>query len=252
MILAEENVVLAQANRELHESVQKLHERQRKQTTTLNDLTANLGFGTKDTLTPEIFTYGKDLLKLVDLPGTYSRLIGDLRATTENGKGRLSILAPSTVATHGQLVESLERQLRRPGAHNLNTANAYINVAKSRLAEAKRRGMAAYGKGIIPKKDIETIFQCELLGFRKRLPTYLRAPLPIASDQHERLVDDLQKRGAIIFCDRFFDTATGGQIQDMHVSSTALMTNAMNSNAVLDDLLRQGDIRDFSTRSSRN
>jgi hypothetical protein len=66
---------------------------ERQQTTTLNDLTANLGFGTKDTLTPEIFTNGKDLLKLVDLPGTYSRLIGDLRAATENDKGRLSILA---------------------------------------------------------------------------------------------------------------------------------------------------------------
>ncbi len=145
------------------------------------------------------------------------------------------------------MVESLERQLRRPEAHNLNTANAYINVATSRLAEVKRRGVAAYGKGIIPKKDIETIFQCEPSGFRKKLPDHLRAPLPIASDQHEGLVDYLQKRGAIIFCDRFFDAATGSQIQDLHVSSdalpaTVLMTNAMNSNAVLDDLLRQGDI----------
>jgi hypothetical protein len=72
-------------------------------------------------------------------------------------------------------------------------------------------------------------------------------PLPIASDHHEGLVDDLQKRGAIIYVDRFFDAATGNQIQDMHVSSdalpaTVLMANAMNSNAVLDDLLRQGDI----------
>jgi hypothetical protein len=60
-------------------------------------------------------------------------------------------------------------------------------------------------------------------------------------------VDDLQKRGAIVFCDRFFDVATGNQIQDMQVSSdalpaTVLMANAMNSNAVLDDLLRRGDI----------
>jgi hypothetical protein len=60
-------------------------------------------------------------------------------------------------------------------------------------------------------------------------------------------MDDLQKRGAIVFCDRFFDAATGNQIQDMHVSSdalpaTMLMANAMNSDAVLDDLLRQGDI----------
>jgi hypothetical protein len=33
MTLAEENGVLAQANRELHESMQNLHERQRQQTT---------------------------------------------------------------------------------------------------------------------------------------------------------------------------------------------------------------------------
>ncbi len=55
MTLAEENVVLAQAKRELHECMQELHERQRQQTTTLNGLTANLGFGTSDTQTPEIF-----------------------------------------------------------------------------------------------------------------------------------------------------------------------------------------------------
>ncbi len=72
-------------------------------------------------------------------------------------------------------------------------------------------------------------------------------PQGTASDQNEGLVDDLQQRGSIIFCDRFFDAATGNQIQDMHVSSdalpaTVLMTNAMNSNAVLNDLLRQGDI----------
>jgi hypothetical protein len=48
MTLAEENVVLAQANRELHESMQRLHERQRQQTTTLDGLTANLGFGTNE------------------------------------------------------------------------------------------------------------------------------------------------------------------------------------------------------------
>jgi hypothetical protein len=221
MTLAEENVVLAQANRELHESMQKLHERQRQQTTTLNGLTANVGFGTKDTLTPENFSNGKELLELVDLPGICSRLIGDLRAATVNDKGRLNILAPSTVATRGQLVESLERQLRRSAAHNLNAANAYISVATCRATEAKRRGMYAYGNGIIPKKGVETIFRYEPSGLRKKLPFYLRAPLPIASDQHEGLVNDLQKRGAIIFCDRFFDAATGNQIQDMHVCNGA-------------------------------
>ena len=105
-----------------------------------------------------MFSNGKELLGLVDLPGVYSRLIEDLRATTVNDKGRLSILAPSTVATRAQLVESLERQLRRPAAHNINTANAYINVATSRAAEAKRRGMAAYGERRIAKKGIDAIF----------------------------------------------------------------------------------------------
>ncbi len=49
MTLAEGNIVLAQANLELHECMQKLHARQRQQTTTLNGLTANLGLGTNDT-----------------------------------------------------------------------------------------------------------------------------------------------------------------------------------------------------------
>ena len=139
-----------------------------------------------------------------------------------NDKGRLSILAPSTVATRTQLIESLERQLRRPAAHNINTANAYIHVATSRSAEAQRRGMAAYGERIIAKRGIETIFRCEPSELRKSLPPYLRAPLPIASDRDEGLVNDLQQRGSIIFCDRFFDAATGNQIQDLHVSSDAL------------------------------
>ena len=191
----------------------KLHERQRQQTTTLIGLTANLGLGTNDTQTPEIFSNGKELLELFDLPGVYSRLIGDLRASAVNDKGRLSILAPSTVATRTQLFESLERQLRRPAAHNLNTSNAYINVATSRAAEAQRRGVAAYDERRIAKRGIEAIFRCEPSGLRKNLPSYLRAPLPIASDQNEGLIDDLQQRGSIIFCDRFFDAATGNQIQ---------------------------------------
>ncbi len=179
MTLVEENVVLAQANCELHECMQKLHERQRQQTTTLNGLTAHLGFGTNDTQTPEIFSNGKELLELVDLPGVYSWLIGDLRASAVNDKDRLSILAPSTVTTRTQLVESLERQLRRPAAHHINTANAYINVAASRVAEAQRRGMAVYGERRIAKKGIEAIFRCEPSGLRKNLPPYLKAPLPI-------------------------------------------------------------------------
>jgi hypothetical protein len=117
----------------------------------------------------------------------------------------------------------------------------------SRAAEAKRRGVAIYGERRLAEKGIEAIFRCEPSSLRKGLPPYLRAPLPIVSDRTEGLVDDLQHRGFIVFCGRFFDAATGDQIQDMHVSSdalpaTVLMTNAMNSNAVLDALLRQGDI----------
>ncbi len=59
-------------------------------------------------------------------------------------------------------------------------------------------------------------------------------------------MDDLQNRGAIVFCDRFFD-ATGRQIQDMQVSrdhlpATVLMVNAMNTSKERDDLLSQGNI----------
>jgi hypothetical protein len=161
-------------------------------------------------------------------------------------KGRLSILAPTTLATRGDLVESIERQLSRPSEHDLNAANAYINVAMSRAYEAKRRGVAAYSAGLIPKRSIETIFHCEPSGLRKNLPPYLKAPVPIAADRTVGLLDDLQNRGAIVFRDRFFDS-TGQQIQDMQVShdhlpATVLMASAMNTSKELDDLLRQGDI----------
>ncbi len=93
---------------------------------------------------------------------------------------------------------------------------------------------------------MKALFGCEPSGLRKHLPSHLKVPLPIASDQHEGLMDDLQKGGAIVFVDRFFD-ATGNQIQDMQIlpnalPATVLLTNAMNTNAALDDLLRQGDI----------
>jgi hypothetical protein len=134
-----------------------------------------------------------------------------------NEKGRLSILAPTTLATRGELIESVERQLSRPSEHDLNAANAYINVAMSRASEAKRRGVAAYSAGLMPKRSIETIFHCELSGLRNNLHSFLKAPVPIASDLTVGLLDDLQNRGAIAFRDRFFD-ATGRQIQDMQVS----------------------------------
>jgi hypothetical protein len=93
---------------------------------------------------------------------------------------------------------------------------------------------------------MESIFNCEPSGLRQRLPPHLKAPLPIASEVSMGLLGDIQNRGSIVFCDRFFD-ATGNQIQDMQVArdplpETVLMANAMNTSSALSDLLRQGDI----------
>jgi hypothetical protein len=100
--------------------------------------------------------------------------------------------------------------------HDLNVANAYLNVAQTRAHEAMRRGLTVYDEKRIPKKGMETIFSCEPSGLRQKLPSRLKAPLPIASCKSARLLEDLQNRGSIVFCDRFFD-ATGNQIQDMQV-----------------------------------
>jgi hypothetical protein len=136
--------------------------------------------------------------------------------------------------------------LSRPSEYDLNAANAYLNVAMSRASEAKRRGVAVYSAGRIPKRSIETIFHCEPSGLRNNLLAYLKAPVPIASNRTMGLMDDLQNRGAIVFRDRFFDF-TGHPIRDMQVSrdhlpATVLLANAMNTSKELDDLLSQGDI----------
>jgi hypothetical protein len=209
-----------------------------RQTEVLNGLLTDTAFGLPTTVLNDTLPSGQALLDLLDLPGHYSRLIGNLREPYANEQGRLSILAPTTLATRGNLIESIERQLSRPSEYDLNAAKAYLNVAMSRASEAKRRGVAVYSAGRIPKRSIETIFHCEPSGLRNNLPAYLKAPVPIASD--------LQNRGAIVFRDRFFD-ATGRQIQDMQVSrdhlpATVLMANAMNTSKELDDLLSQGDI----------
>jgi hypothetical protein len=83
-------------------------------------------------------------------------------------------------------------------------------------------------------------------GAKGKLPPRLKAPLPIAFSDSARLLKDLQNRGSIVFCDRFFD-AKGNQIQDMQVAkdplpATVLMVNAMNTSPALSDLLRLGDI----------
>jgi hypothetical protein len=129
MILAEESVVLARANGELLEHMTKLNERQRKQTETLESLLANSDFGLSTTVLNEILPDGQTHLDLLDLPEIYSRLIGGLRGPVPNDKGVMSILAPTTLATRPDLIDSIERQLRRPLGPEGNLSNAYLNVA---------------------------------------------------------------------------------------------------------------------------
>jgi hypothetical protein len=110
MILAEENFVLARVNIDLSAQMQELQGRQRKQTEILDGLLTNADFGLlSSTVLPDALPSGQALLGLLDLPGTYSRLIGGLREPLANRKGLLSILAPTTVATRGDLVDSIER-----------------------------------------------------------------------------------------------------------------------------------------------
>jgi hypothetical protein len=139
MILAEENVVLARANGELLEHMIKLNERQRKQTETLASLLANSDFGVPTTVLNEVLPSGQALLDVFDLPGIYSRLIGELRGPVPNDKGEL-------MATRKDLTDSIERQLRRPLGLEVNLANAYLNVAQTRNQEARRRGTMVYAE----------------------------------------------------------------------------------------------------------
>jgi hypothetical protein len=75
MILAEENVVLAKVNSDLSTRMHELQGRQRKQTEILNGLLTNADFGLSSTVLPDALPSGQALLGLLDLPGTYSRLI---------------------------------------------------------------------------------------------------------------------------------------------------------------------------------
>jgi hypothetical protein len=110
LILAEENVVMAKANQELRAQVQQLQADQRRQTEVLNGLLTNTDFGLPTTVLNDALPSGQALLDLLDLPGHYSRLVGNLREPHANEQERLSILAPTTLATRGDLIESIERQ----------------------------------------------------------------------------------------------------------------------------------------------
>jgi hypothetical protein len=92
-----------------------------------------------------------------------------------------------------------------------------IPLAQTRANEAVRRGMTIYGEGRIPKRGLEMLLGCEPSALREMLPPRLEAPLPIASSESAGLLEDLQNRGSIVFCDRFFD-ANGNQIQDMQIA----------------------------------
>jgi hypothetical protein len=105
MILAEENVVLAKANSELSERMSQLSGRQRKQTETLSGLLTQTDFGLSSTVLQEAVPNSQILLDLLNLPGIYSRLIGELKEPIVNAKGVLSILAPTTFATRNDLVD---------------------------------------------------------------------------------------------------------------------------------------------------
>ena len=78
MILAEDNVVMAKANRELRAQVQQFQADQRRQTEVLNGLLTNSDFGLPTTVLNDAMPSGQALLDLLDLPGHYSRLIGNL------------------------------------------------------------------------------------------------------------------------------------------------------------------------------
>ncbi len=109
----------------------------------------------------EALPNGQAILDLLDLPGTYASLIGRLREPVPNDKGELSILAPTTLATRSDLIDRFHRA----------TVTTYLSVAQTRAQEPKRHGLTVYAEGRIPKKGMETIFNCEPSELRKRLIT---------------------------------------------------------------------------------
>ncbi len=89
----------------------------------LSGLLTTTDFGLPSTVLQEAVPNSQALLDLLDLPGIYSRLIGELKEPITNAKGVLSVLAPTTFATRNDLVGSVERQLSRSNDPDLNVAN---------------------------------------------------------------------------------------------------------------------------------
>ncbi len=94
MIIAEEIVVLAKANAELSARMLELNGRQRKQTEVLGDILTSTDFGSTLTVLPKAIPSEQALLELLDLPGTYSRLIDELREPIAKDKGSTTELRP--------------------------------------------------------------------------------------------------------------------------------------------------------------
>ncbi len=188
----------------------------------MSGLLTTTDFGLPSTVLHEAVPNSHALLELLDSPRVYSRLIEELREPIANAKGVLSILAPTTFATRNDLVDSIKRQLRHSNDPDLHVTNAYLNVAQTRSLEAERRGLAVYGEKGIPKRGVESQFHCEPSSrLRNGLPSHLKTPIPIASDQTAGLLYDLQNRGSLVYVDRFFD-AKGSQIQDTQVARDPL------------------------------
>ena len=150
MILAEENVVLAKVNSDLYARMQDLQERHRKQTEVLSGLLASSDFGLSTTVLPDALPEGRALLDLLDLPGVYSKLIGGIREPIANSKGLLSILAPATVATRGELVESIERQLSRPFGQDLTQRCQLLSQHRT---DTSQRSFATWAYDLRRRKD---------------------------------------------------------------------------------------------------
>jgi hypothetical protein len=90
-------------NAELSARMQELSGRQRKQIEILSGLLT-----ATDRLVLSSTGLNDKVLSPLGASGTYSRLIGELREPIANSKSELRILAPTTLATRSDLIDSIE------------------------------------------------------------------------------------------------------------------------------------------------